>query len=345
MTEMTVNAQYIVNYLLPKGWTMNAICGMLGNMQTESTINPAIWQGLNSGNTSGGFGLVQWTPATKYIDWCNSNNLDYTQMDSNLKRILWEVQNNQQWINSSMTFAEFTQSTDTAYNLAMLFLSSYERPANPDQPKRGDQATYWYNNLQTNPSDYQLAQFPMDMIAISQGENGSYSHKGTLCIDFVGDYIQYPYYAPCDCELLYRKDDSAIMVWKSSKPVMCADGVVRNIVWDCLHDANPLYSVGDKLKKGDLMGHTGIAGNVTGDHLHLNVIQGSSYTGFVQKPDYALSGTELHIYDVFAVNGVAITNGLDYPWKTSDYIDGSKTGQVTQDKKIFHLWLAGTLKW
>jgi hypothetical protein len=145
--EMTVNAQYILDYLLAKGWTKNAICGMLGNMQTESTINPAIWQGLNSGNMSGGFGLVQWTPASKYIDWANSNGLTYTEMDSNLKRILYEVDNNIQWIDGSMTFKQFTQSTDTAYNLAMKFISAYERPADPNQPNRGTQADYWYNNL------------------------------------------------------------------------------------------------------------------------------------------------------------------------------------------------------
>jgi hypothetical protein len=147
MDEMTVNAQYILDYLLPLGWTKNAICGMLGNMQTESTINPAIWQGLDSSNTSGGFGLVQWTPSTKYTDWCTSQGLVYTEMDSNLKRILYEVDNNIQWINSNMTFTEFTQSTDTPYNLAMNFLSSYERPANPDQPNRGTQAENWFNTL------------------------------------------------------------------------------------------------------------------------------------------------------------------------------------------------------
>lgn len=42
MPQMTENAKHIMSYLLDKGWTKNAICGMLGNMQTESTINPGI---------------------------------------------------------------------------------------------------------------------------------------------------------------------------------------------------------------------------------------------------------------------------------------------------------------
>lgn len=38
--QMKVNAQYIWNYLKNFGWTKNAVAGMLGNMQSESTINP-----------------------------------------------------------------------------------------------------------------------------------------------------------------------------------------------------------------------------------------------------------------------------------------------------------------
>ena len=40
MTQMQVNAQYIYSSLSANGWTLNAICGMLGNMQSESSINP-----------------------------------------------------------------------------------------------------------------------------------------------------------------------------------------------------------------------------------------------------------------------------------------------------------------
>jgi hypothetical protein len=150
LDEMTVNAQYILNYLLGESWTKNAICGMLGNMQSESSINPARWQSDDVGNTSIGFGLVQWTPATKYLDWASSNNLPYKEMDSNLKRIIWEVDNKQQWYATSsypLTFAEFTQSTQTPEYLAEAFITNYERPADPTQPQRQTNARYWYDNL------------------------------------------------------------------------------------------------------------------------------------------------------------------------------------------------------
>ena len=40
LEKMQVNATYLYGYLTQKGWTVNAICGMLGNMQSESAINP-----------------------------------------------------------------------------------------------------------------------------------------------------------------------------------------------------------------------------------------------------------------------------------------------------------------
>lgn len=150
MPEMTENAEYILSYLTGAGWTKNAVCGLLGNLQTESTINPGIWEGLNEGNLSGGYGLVQWTPATKYIDWAQGEGLSYPELLSQLKRIEYEVTNNLQWFggySDTMSFYEFTQSTETPAYLADVFIKTYEHPADPDQPIRGEQATYWFENL------------------------------------------------------------------------------------------------------------------------------------------------------------------------------------------------------
>ena len=149
-SEMKQNALYIYDKLSRKGWTLNAIAGMLGNMETESTINPGIWQNLDAGNTSLGYGLVQWTPATKYIDWCNERGLEPSDMDSALARIEWELENGEQYYETDaypLSFAEFKKSTEDAYYLAMAFLLNYERPQNQNQPARGEQAEDWYAYL------------------------------------------------------------------------------------------------------------------------------------------------------------------------------------------------------
>ena len=151
MDEMKVNAHYISGHLLSHNWTYNAIAGVLGNMQVESTINPGIWQSLNEGNMTGGYGLVQWTPASKYTDWADSRGLEWGHPDSQIARILYEVDNNIQWIHPSMTFKQFTLSTLPPYDLAVLFLHHYERPAEPDDDNRGQNANFWYEYITGNP--------------------------------------------------------------------------------------------------------------------------------------------------------------------------------------------------
>lgn len=156
--EMTDNANLILTYMMETGgWTRNAVCGMLGNMQSESTINPGIWQNLNP-NTSNGFGLVQWTPATKYLNWAYA--LGYTTYDEygrllpNLLRILYELDNGQQWGTTSqypISFATFAHSTQSPEYLAQAFLYNYEKPANINQPARSTQARYWFDNLDGDP--------------------------------------------------------------------------------------------------------------------------------------------------------------------------------------------------
>lgn len=152
LSEMEVNAEIIYNFLSLQGWTINSICGVLGNMQSESSINPWIWEGLEYGNLSRGYGLTQWTPASKYIDWAGS---DWKNPDKELDRIVWEVNNGKQWfsnpsapiVNPPLTFREFTKSNLDVVTLANYFLWYYEHPAITIQPNRGEQAKYWYKYL------------------------------------------------------------------------------------------------------------------------------------------------------------------------------------------------------
>lgn len=132
------NARYIHNYLRSlsssKRWTSNAICAMLGNMEAESGINPGSWQVLN--DTSQGFGLVHWTPATKFINALSPGE-NKTDIDVQLKRILSEVNDNPKqwestWHSPTMGFKTFTQSTKTIEVLTEYFVRCYERPKSVD---------------------------------------------------------------------------------------------------------------------------------------------------------------------------------------------------------------------
>lgn len=148
--EMHDNAQYIAYSLTEANWSKEAIAGILGNMESESTMSPCLWQDLSEG--SGGFGLVQWTPASKLIDWAEEDGKDPKDFDTQLDRILYEVENDVQWIETSdynFTFKEFTEKSDeSAKYMASAFLKNYERAGVEVEEERREQAQYWYKELE-----------------------------------------------------------------------------------------------------------------------------------------------------------------------------------------------------
>lgn len=147
---MTQNARYVYQYLTARGWTRNAVCGLLGNMQSESTMNPGIWQSLNYGNYSGGYGLVQWTPATKYTNWAAANGYDIGDINGQLRWIDEVMASSGEWIPTAeypLSFAEFKVSTESPEYLASVFLKNFERAGVEKEEERRTQARYWYNNI------------------------------------------------------------------------------------------------------------------------------------------------------------------------------------------------------
>ena len=115
-------------------------------MQTESTLNPGIWENLEP--FVGGYGLVQWTPYTHYSEWAGADWQNNGQKE--MERIIYELENHLQWISTSlypMTFREFSQSDKPPAYLAQAFLYNYERPTVKPQPARSKQAEYWYQYI------------------------------------------------------------------------------------------------------------------------------------------------------------------------------------------------------
>lgn len=151
-TEMQNNSTIIKAYLVSKGWTLNAIAGLLGNMQSESSVNPGIWQSLNSGNMSGGFGLVQWTPATNFTNWADANGYVWTDGFAQLKWIDEYTTSFGQWIPTidyALSFEEFKTSSESPQYLASAFLKNFERAGVEVEQQRQAQAIAWYNYLNT----------------------------------------------------------------------------------------------------------------------------------------------------------------------------------------------------
>lgn len=151
-SEMENNAAIIFSYLSGKGWSKNAICAMLGNMQSESTINPAIWQSLIVGSGGGGgYGLVQWTPYTNFTNWADENGYNWGDGYAQLKWIDEVTETFGQWIATSaynLSFEEFKTSTQSVEWLASAFLKNFERAGVEVEEQRQQQAVAWFNFLE-----------------------------------------------------------------------------------------------------------------------------------------------------------------------------------------------------
>lgn len=155
--QMENNARELYAYFSPLGFTVNAICGMLGNMWRESTVNPGVWQDYTV-NYKRGFGLVQWTPAGDYISWAQQNGLHYDKGDTQCRRIKFEYDNGLQYYKTSsypLNFKEFAASTQTPEYLAEAFLYNYERAAaaTADLEGRKKWARYFYELLEGETPD------------------------------------------------------------------------------------------------------------------------------------------------------------------------------------------------
>ena len=348
-SESLQNAQLVANHLIPQGWTKESVSALCGNMRHESSINPDMYEFNYDWSQDRGYGLVQWTPRSKYWDWAVARNLPPRDGDSQLARIDYEVDQNIQWIptpNYPETYAEFRSSTKSMDYLVPCFTWNYERPnAESGQQSMSDRIAFAKRCL--NELDFsgsgggstdgtQLAVLPIDYVHVTQGEYGPFSHfKGSgqeLAIDFIFPSNRYPAKAPFDIEVMDRRDNYATVVWKNTRPVMGANGVkydqLHIIV---IHDWNfKDYNIGDTRKKGEVFYHsgseTGGGGVSTGDHLHLEVMKGHTY----QFPPP--SSNQLHIYDVFDTKHV--TSWVDkggYTWLESDFVDGSDGGATDPD--------------
>lgn len=157
VSGMNNNAAIIKDYFHRHGWSDNAIAAILGNMQPESGINPGRWENDAVGNTSAGFGLVQWTPATKLFDWIDSQfklgmleNNDYTDGNNQLARIIYELNNGLQFSPTKQfkeNFREWSISKKNPGYLCAAFMMNYERPLDQSwgaQIKRAKNARHWY---------------------------------------------------------------------------------------------------------------------------------------------------------------------------------------------------------
>ena len=163
------NCVMIYNLLSSLGWTLNAVCGLIGNFEHESGLNPWRWEGdivissTDSYNidiaTNHGYGLGQFTPAGKYahdpraqvLTGFGVNYDDITGSINDGDAQLTFIDLYADYIPTALyniSYSDFKTWTGSPEDAASIWLHNYERPGSySTENDRRATARYWFDFL------------------------------------------------------------------------------------------------------------------------------------------------------------------------------------------------------
>lgn len=166
--EAQENAVLIYSELSSYGWTLSAVSGFLGSVGIESGYNPWRWESdiviasTDSYNidvaTNHGYGLVQFTPSSKYV-WngyaqslnnFSPNYSDQTGTPEDGRAQCEFINSNADYYPTTtypQTYAEFKAYTGTPEEAASIWLHNYERGGYSTEQDRRNLARWWYDFL------------------------------------------------------------------------------------------------------------------------------------------------------------------------------------------------------
>lgn len=185
---------------------------------------------------------------------------------------------------------------------------------------------------------------PFTDMYISQGSNGSFSHKGIMANDIRGiqSNVRYAYYAPCTCKCIRIYPESGQAMWQSIDKVRFANGRIDYATFMTAHDDSFDAYVGQKINQGEQIGNMGMKGNATGVHCHIQISQ-SNDTNWYQKGTWYYKGKTLPIYafnneydtdDCYFIDNTNIIKGNGGNWKTTSQVPVNSKSSTTLSSKI-----------
>lgn len=157
---------------------------------------------------------------------------------------------------------------------------------------------------------------------ITQGSNMG-THRGTMANDVRGSYagVKYPYYAPCDCKLIWCDKANGQGMWQSLNPVRFANGNIDYATFVTAHDNTFDATIGQVVRQGEQLGNMGDkAGNggyVTGVHCHIEIAQHKYDISNWQKNSYGIYcfPNETDTDGCYFVDNTNIIYGFGGDWK------------------------------
>lgn len=138
------NATEVYNFLKAENFTDASICGILGNMQYESYLNPGCKQG-----ESLAWGLIQWDPHTVLTNWASDH--DYNWWDGAAQMIFITTDDVEHWYETSdypYSWEEYQQLTNVELAVKAYF---YERERGTWDNLRLTYANNWYEYFTGTP--------------------------------------------------------------------------------------------------------------------------------------------------------------------------------------------------
>ena len=132
--QKLANAHLIYERLHGYGWSDCAIAGLLGNVASEGLLNPDCWNyypnksSCGMTNTDGGYGICQWTPATKYTNssYCPSNRTTNATANGN-GQVDFLNSYEAQWLTvNGYTYSDFKANNESPEKSAKDFACFYE---------------------------------------------------------------------------------------------------------------------------------------------------------------------------------------------------------------------------
>ena len=156
---------------------------------------------------------------------------------------------------------------------------------------------------------------PFAKMNITQGANGSLSHRGTMANDVAGSGDRDPYYAPATVKCMAVYPDSGQSMWQSINPVRFANGNIDYATFMIAHDNSQNCYVGQIVNQGEQLGNMGDKGYATGIHCHIEIEQGSDTTWKQNEYGIWCFNNEVDTDDCYFVDSTEIINGMGGNWK------------------------------
>lgn len=183
---------------------------------------------------------------------------------------------------------------------------------------------------------------PFTDMYISQGSNGSYSHKGIKAHDIRGKIsgIRYPYYAPCTCKCIKTYPVTGQVMWQSINKVIFANGRIDFATFMTAHDDTMDAKIGMVVQQGNQLGNMGRKGfsNITGIHCHIQISQSNDTTWYKNKYGNYKFNNEYDPEDCYFVDNTNIVYAANITnWKKTDKISVDENYHKEAVDQILHV--------